>query len=333
MISLLLFTVVIVLASTGVGAFRTWSLKKGLLDSPNERSSHDTPTPRGGGIVIVILCLTFYVSYSAVYPEAFSWGYLLGVVIVAFVSWLDDIYSVWFLWRLAAHAAAASVLVFSSGIETLGLFPAILSFFWIVWLINSYNFMDGIDGIAGLQALIAAASWLVLGYIFDIPVIFYFCGVIAASSFGFLIHNWPPAKIFMGDVGSAFFGFTFAAMPLLATNQSPDGLSAFALAGFVFLWLFIFDSIVTFIYRLALGKNVFKAHREHIYQRLVQSGLSHAKVTAIYGTFTLIVCVSTIFGLGFFKENRPLILIPPSALTAVTVVIFIIYRQKKAAND
>jgi Fuc2NAc and GlcNAc transferase len=333
MSGLLLFAAVFLLAFAGVAAFRKWSLKKGLLDSPNERSSHSIPTPRGGGVIVVVLCLIFYSVISYFYPDTFSWGYLLGAVIVAVVSWVDDLYSLWFLWRLAAHSAAATVLIISSDIETLGFFCSIISFFWIVWLINAYNFMDGIDGIAGLQAVIAATSWLALGYIFDMPAIYYFSGVIAASSLGFLIHNWQPAKIFMGDVGSAFLGFTFAALPLLATKQTTKQTYLLALAAVIFLWFFLFDSIVTFIHRLFKGKNVFSAHREHIYQRLVQSGMSHGKVTTIYGILTLILSLSMMLTLSFFNEIVSVTLTATTLLTVVLLVIYVSSRQKAHSND
>lgn len=330
---LLVFGAAFFLAFAGVSAFRKWSLKTGLLDSPNERSSHSIPTPRGGGVIIVVLCLTTYLSVSYLYADTFSWGYLVGALLVAVVSWLDDVYSLWFLWRLTAHSAAAAVLIFSTGTETLGIGYSIISFFWIVWMINAYNFMDGIDGIAGLQAVTAGVSWLALAGIFGMPAVYYVGGVIAASSLGFLIHNWQPAKIFMGDVGSAFLGFTFAAMPLLAAKQTPKSLHVFAFCGLVFLWFFVFDSIVTFIYRLALGRNIFKAHREHIYQRLVQSGMSHGKVAAIYGILTFIVCISTILGFRLSNDIFPLILVPPFVLSGVLVLIYSINRKKANAND
>lgn len=200
-------------------------------------------------------------------------------------------------------------------------------------MINAYNFMDGIDGIAGLQAVTAGVSWLALASIFGIPTVYYVGGVIAASSLGFLIHNWQPAKIFMGDVGSAFLGFTFAAMPLVATKQNPKSLHVFAFFGLVFLWFFVFDSIVTFIYRLVLARNVFKAHREHIYQRLVQSGMSHRKVAAIYGILTFIVCISTMLGFRLANDIFPLMLIPPFVLSGVLVLIYSVNRQRASVND
>ena len=101
------------------------------------------------------------------------------------------------------------------GPYSLGNWGYVITFFWIVWMVNSYNFMDGIDGLAGLQAVITGIGWLILCYICEMPALTIFSGIIAAASLGFLLHNWNPAAIFMGDVGSAFLGFTFAALPLL----------------------------------------------------------------------------------------------------------------------
>lgn len=326
----LLFAAVFLLAFAGVPAFRKWSLQKGLLDCPNERSSHKIPTPRGGGVIVVLLCLIFYSVISYFYPGTFSWGYLLGGALVAVVSWLDDVYSLWFLLRLAAHSVGAAVLIISSGIDTLGITWSLISLFWVVGLINAYNFMDGIDGIAGVQSVIAAASWLALGFVFEMPVIYYFGGVIAASSLGFLIHNWQPAKIFMGDVGSAFLGFTFAALPLIAAKQTDRPTYLLALAGMIFLWFFLFDSIVTFIRRLIRGKNIFTAHREHIYQKLVLSGMSHGKVATIYGFFASVLSISTIASLVFFYEAEMVVLFVTPLLTAGFLALYLTNRSIEA---
>lgn len=326
MSGLLLFAGVFLLAFVGVAAFRKWSLKVGLLDAPNERSSHSTPTPRGGGVVIVILCLVFYSAIAYFYPESFSLGYLFGAVIVAAVSWIDDVYSLSFLWRLAAHAAAAVGLIFSTGLETFGVIGSIIAFFWIVSLINAYNFMDGIDGIAALQAVIAAAGWFAIGYIFQLPAIYYLSSVIAASSLGFLIHNWQPAKVFLGDVGSAFLGFTFAAMPLLSVKQAEKPSDFIVISAILFLWFFIFDSLVTFFKRLFARQNVFSAHREHIYQRLVQSGMSHGQVTTVYGILTFALSVSTVLSVGFFREKVLVTLAAVSLLTSILIFVFFFRR-------
>jgi len=229
-IAIFIFPAALILTWIGIRFFRVWSLKKGVLDIPNERSSHDSPTPRGGGLLIVVVTLFFYGLISLLYPGSFSWGFLVGALLIATVSWLDDRYSVSTVWRLMTHALAAVLLIAdrgywseislsgTTGVINLGIVGSILTFLWIVWLINAYNFMDGIDGIAGIQAAVAGFAWLGLGWLSGIPNVALFGGVILFSSLGFLLHNWPPARIFMGDVGSAFLGFTFASMPFIAAR-------------------------------------------------------------------------------------------------------------------
>lgn len=325
----------------GLIYFRRLVGQSELLDIPNERSSHMTPTARGGGAVIVLVSIAAYLVISLIYPTAFSWGYVAGAVLIALISWLDDLYSIWFVWRFLAHAVAAVLLITDVGyLQTiylpivslhlnLGVVGLAITFLWITWVVNSYNFMDGIDGIAGLQAVITSASWLALGYIFEMPAIYYFSGVIAASSLGFLLHNWQPARIFMGDVGSAFLGFTFAAMPLLSKKQTTRTPYLLAVAAILFLWFFLFDSVVTFLIRLFQGKNVFSAHREHIYQKLNQYGMSHRKVTVIYGTMTFILSITTVVSLDLFGETNFVLLTATVLLTVILITIHVSSRKKK----
>jgi UDP-N-acetylmuramyl pentapeptide phosphotransferase/UDP-N-acetylglucosamine-1-phosphate transferase len=138
--------------------------------------------------------------------------------------------------------------------------------------------MDGIDGIAAGQAFIAGIGWMLLGKILGQPAIVVLGMAIAASNLGFLFHNWPPAKIFMGDVGSAFLGFTFAFLTVWCSRTSPR----LAELSILFVWPFVFDSAFTFFRRLGKRENVFAAHRSHLYQRLVQSGLTHGQVSGLY---------------------------------------------------
>ena len=159
-----------------------------------------------------------------------------------------------------------------------------LAFFWVVGLTNAYNFMDGIDGLAGSQAVIAGVGWAGLGWLRGEPLVSLLGLLVAGSSLGFLLHNWPPARIFMGDVGSAFLGFTFAALSVLAAQQNPR----LAVAGILLLWPFIFDTIGTFLRRLRRRENVFAAHRSHLYQRLVIAGYSHRTVTLLYSGLALV---------------------------------------------
>jgi UDP-N-acetylmuramyl pentapeptide phosphotransferase/UDP-N-acetylglucosamine-1-phosphate transferase len=160
----------------------------------------------------------------------------------------------------------------------LGWFGLIMTFVWIVGLTNAYNFMDGIDGIAGGQAVVAGLGWTLLGWLDHQPLVAALGLLLAASSLGFLGHNWPPARIFMGDVGSAFLGFTLAVLPVVAAQHNPR----LAWAGVLLVWPFVFDAAFTFLRRLRKRENVFAAHRSHLYQRLVIAGYSHRFVTLLY---------------------------------------------------
>ncbi len=304
LIKLITFAAAFLLSYFGVEYFRRWSIKKGIVDLPNERSSHAVPTPRGGGIVIVAVCLVFYVLISVIYTHHFAWGYFAGAILIALISWLDDLHSISFAWRFLVHSAAAALVIFDLGFlhslyipaigysMTLGISGMILTLLWIVWLINAYNFMDGIDGIAGLQAVLAAIGWYALGMFLGESGIYFYSGVLAVASLGFLIHNWPPAKIFMGDVGSSFLGFTFAVMPLLALDRVSDNAVFLPIASILLIWFFVFDAALTLFVRLFGRKKIWNAHREHIYQRRIIAGASHRSVTLLYGAFTSIVIFS-----------------------------------------
>ncbi len=145
---------------------------------------------------------------------------------------------------------------------SLALFGVLITFLWIVGLTNAYNFMDGIDGMAGGVALVAALGWMWLSSDTQTWFVFWVALAIAASSLGFLGHNWSPAKVFMGDVGSTFLGYTFAVLSLVSANQSGDAL----LIGTLLMWTVIMDSLVTFLGRLIKRENVFTGHRSHLFQ-------------------------------------------------------------------
>jgi UDP-N-acetylmuramyl pentapeptide phosphotransferase/UDP-N-acetylglucosamine-1-phosphate transferase len=305
-IQLALFIGAFAASVVGVGLFRRWSRGRKLYDVPNERSSHTIPTPRGGGLVIVLVCLSLYLVIGGIFHLPFSWGYFCGALLVAVVSWIDDLYSLPFWSRLLVHLAAAAILIsdvgFWSGLfipmtattlplgNVLGL---LLTVGWIVWFLNAYNFMDGIDGIAALQAAVAGVGWAVLASFLNLESTHLLSGIVAASSVGFLIHNWQPARIFMGDVGSAFLGFTLAAMPLVARAEARREIPVLPIVAVLFVWFFVFDTIFTFIKRLIARRRVWEAHREHIYQKLTIEGWPHAPVTLLYnsGAAVLVVMV------------------------------------------
>ena len=227
----LIFFISLAVTYIGVRWFRTWSIRKGYLDHPNERSSHENPTPRGGGLVIAAVTLTAYIGSSWVVDYKLSLGFIAGSLLIVSVSWLDDVFSLSFGWRLLVHLVAAAAVIADVGyfeelsipfVEAplqLGVFGMVISLILIAWFVNAYNFMDGIDGLAGIQAVAAGLGWLLIGILMDIPTATVIGGVVLFSSIGFLIHNWQPAKIFLGDAGSAFLGFTFASMPFLLREQ------------------------------------------------------------------------------------------------------------------
>jgi UDP-N-acetylmuramyl pentapeptide phosphotransferase/UDP-N-acetylglucosamine-1-phosphate transferase len=216
-------------------------------------------------------------------------GFLAGATIVAVVSWIDDLRNLPSLVRLLAHSLAAVVAIVAIqpwpavdlpllGQFPLGWFGYPLAFLWIVGMINIYNFMDGIDGLAGGQAVVAAVGWVLIGWWSGQADVLLLAALLGASSLGFLGHNWPPARIFMGDVGSTFLGYSFAALSLLAGQRDPG---AFAI-GILLLWPFLFDAGLTILRRLRKGENILASHRSHLYQRLVIVKHNHLVVTVGY---------------------------------------------------
>jgi UDP-N-acetylmuramyl pentapeptide phosphotransferase/UDP-N-acetylglucosamine-1-phosphate transferase len=273
-----------------------------IIDVPNERSSHSTPTPRGGGIGLVAMTILGLIFSQQIW-QLTSWSellfYLFGAVLIAIISWVDDIKSLSAKVRFPAHFMAAGIVIAKWGYWEyvniplwgnlyLGPFGLLLTIIWIVGLTNAYNFMDGIDGIAGGQALIAGTGWAIIGWIIDDTFIFAIGGLLAASTLGFLFYNWSPAKIFMGDVGSTFLGFSFAVVPVMAARSISTPRNFIPLVGFLLIWPFVFDTGVTLLRRLSKGENIFQAHRTHIYQRLAIAGYSHQIVSLLYIGLALI---------------------------------------------
>jgi UDP-N-acetylmuramyl pentapeptide phosphotransferase/UDP-N-acetylglucosamine-1-phosphate transferase len=153
-----------------------------------------------------------------------------------------------------------------------------LTIAWLVAFTNAYNFMDGIDGMAGGQALIAGAGWAAIAWLRGSPESALAGLIIAAASCGFLIYNWHPAKVFLGDAGSSLLGFLFAALPLTVPAPDWSALAGGALLG----WLFLFDTGLTLARRLLRGEDVLAAHRSHMYQRLILTGMTHQSVALKY---------------------------------------------------
>lgn len=315
--------------------YRRWGIKHKMLAHPNERSSHTEPTPHGAGLVIAIICLAAYVPISLYVVGPFSWGYFFGALLITIVSFIDDVRPIRFVWRLTIHGIAALLLIIDLetwhgitmlGSLNLGAFGYVLTFLWIVWMVNSYNFMDGIDGLAGLQAVVAAFSWILLCRMLEMQSIYYFSGVIGAASLGFLFHNLSRSKIFMGDVGSAFIGFTFAALPLMGRELAVKSPDLLPIAAVLFVWFFLFDSIITIGRRALRREKVWLGHREHLFQRLVKSGYSHSRVTLIYGILASMLSVSVLASVKFRDEIG--LAMFPVVFFLTAFLVFLCYRRR-----
>jgi UDP-N-acetylmuramyl pentapeptide phosphotransferase/UDP-N-acetylglucosamine-1-phosphate transferase len=308
MINLIIFCGVFLLSWLAVGWFRHWSIRQDLLDVPNERSSHESPKPVGAGIVIVVLFLFSIVLFGLLRGTGFRlWPYVLGAALIAVVSWFDDMKPVPALIRFAVHIFSAVIVVTQmpglgySYEFPLGLAVRIVAVVWIVWMTNAYNFMDGIDGLAGIQAVVASVGWAILGFYLGFESLQVFSIVLLGASLGFLIHNWPPATVFMGDVGSAFLGFTFAVMPLIAVTEANSTSKKYILpiATIAFVWFFVADTVLTFFRRLISGDHVWKAHRKHFYQLLIKNGSSHLRVSVFYGCLMTLAASSLLVELYY----------------------------------
>jgi UDP-GlcNAc:undecaprenyl-phosphate GlcNAc-1-phosphate transferase len=272
-------------------------LRFGVLDEPNHRSSHERPTPSGGGIAIVASFAAGFAAVLAVSDEArLSAFHLVGfgaaAVAIAAVGYVDDLKLLkTFKVKLAAQVGAALLLTLFGIVVTRISVPGIgavdlgwagypLTILWVVTLTNVFNFMDGLDGLAGGTAVIVASFLCAVTFLEGSFFVYILCYVIAASAAGFLIFNFPPARLFMGDVGSQFLGFAFAALAVVAAEVDASRMSLLVVP--LLFFHFLFDVFFTLVRRALRGENITQAHRSHLYQLLNRSGTSHRAVTLLH---------------------------------------------------
>jgi UDP-N-acetylmuramyl pentapeptide phosphotransferase/UDP-N-acetylglucosamine-1-phosphate transferase len=319
-----------------VGIARRLALRWNVLDVPNARSSHEQPMPLGGGLAIACIniaaCLFLTFIHPAISPRH-ALVFIAGALLVATVSLLDDLGHVRCHIRLGIHGAAAIIFIAGYaywqtlmlpvvGTVTLGVFGVVLTFFWIVGLTNAYNFIDGLDGLAAGQAVAAGLGWAALGRFTGHPVLENIGLLLAASSLGFLIHNWHPATIFMGDVGSTFLGFSFAVLPIVAARLDPR----LALAGVLLVWPAIFDSAFTILCRLRRRQNIFVGHREFLFHRLVAVGWSHSQAALLYMTLPVL---GAVLAFTWDQGTRPLHIGVVMALSVACAGLWLLVRQQE----
>ena len=289
------FGIVLGLTAAITGFIRTYAMKKGMLDTPNARSSHDSPTPRGGGlsIMIVFVGLLIYLQWQSVLSTDVFLAIAIGSGLTGVIGFADDHQDVPAVYRIIVHILAATVAVllidpeieidFGSASISMGVIGKIFAIVFIVWLVNLFNFMDGIDGIAGLEGAFVLLAAAVIGVAagLDVEMIhrqFYLIELgLASACVGFLFWNWPPAKIFMGDVGSGFLGFAIGAIAIASVAYQVLPLWTWL----ILLGVFFVDATATLTRRVIAGERWYHPHRSHAYQRASRKLGSHSKVTLI----------------------------------------------------
>lgn len=270
--------------AVGVWAYRSLAVRRGIVANPSFRGLHDVPIPRGGGIVITICAVSASAAASSLHlpGDSLAWAIVAGGLVAGLFGFVDDVFDVAALAKLAVQAALAAWILLRYGASPLFDLPLTpvgvdlaVSWLSLVWLMNVYNFIDGIDGLAASGAvMICATSIVVLMLGQGNAGITLQIAILAACSLGFLVFNWPPATIFMGDAGSLFLGFCFSAIAAgtITTDQIP-----------LSVWLIMFgyyagDTTTTTVVRIMITEKWYGQHRSHAYQNLARLSGSHLAV-------------------------------------------------------
>lgn len=318
------------------GWLRRYALAASLIDIPNARSSHKLPTPRGGGLSIVIVFLLGLLALFGLDLLAGSvlWALLGAGAIVAITGFLDDHGHIAARWRLLVHfCAAAWGLYCLGGLPTiilpvpglsiltldLGWIGQLLAALYLVWLLNLYNFMDGIDGIASIEAITVSVGAALLyamqteaNTLWGVPVL------LTMTVVGFLVWNFPPAKIFMGDAGSGFLGIVLGLLSIQAAWVNP----LFLWSWLILLAVFITDATWTLFRRLLRGEKVYQAHCSHAYQYAARFYGSHKKVTLTVAVINLVWLLPLALGVALNQINACFALLLAYLPLIVLAIVF-----------
>ncbi len=314
------------------------------MDIPNKRSSHEVPLPVGGGIAIVAtfylgLLLVYFIADVVMVEQKIFWGFTFSSLLIAAISFYDDFSSRPFFIKLLSQIIAVSFVMFLGivihridfpwiGTKYLGAAGYVVTLLWMVGLINTYNFMDGLNGMAGGNAIIAAVFFCIISYSKGSNFVYIISYLIIAGTSGFIVFNFPKARLFMGDVGSTFLGFLFAILAIIAALYDHSHTSLLVVP--LLLFHFIYDTFFTFIRRLIRKENVFKAHRTHLYQLFNQLGYSHTIVSIFY------FAVGIAQGFGAWRlVNMPgtqrILVFMPYLIIQIIYSIIIIYNARRAS--
>ena len=314
---------------------RDYSIRVSWLDVPDARSSHSTATPTGGGIAVVAIILVG-IMYLIKIDTTGTWSVIgFSIVCLATLGWVDDRQNLGVGVRLAVQLLVALIAIYAvSPIQAIDIggrliFPGVLGYvvvgIWIVWMTNLYNFMDGIDGLAAIQGIVGAGTlcvWFTALGAYD----FALCtAVVLGALLGFLKHNWSPASIFLGDVGSLALGGLFGIIGVVGVVKYQIPVTAYI----TLFGVFIGDATLTLARRLARGENVLRAHRTHFYQRAVQSSWSHGQVTVAVLAANLILAVLATCDVFRFS---PRIAWPVAAIVVLAIMGLAVTRRRCDPN-
>ncbi len=324
----------VMLIAGGATYFVLWGLLvrgPGLLPvaEPNERSLHTVPIPRGGGLSIALITILVWLALIFVtdHLDKVHGILLVGFFVITVVGLVDDRRSIPAFGRLIVEGSIAflvamivfvtsqdgeSVLIVSALVVDVPLWLAItLASLGIVWLTNVFNFMDGSDGMVSGPSMVAALFLSAWFYCIDDTMFFWLNLAVAGSCGGFLVLNWSPARVFLGDAGSLSLGYYFAVMALIGIVKHDLPIMAF-----VFLYgLFLADTTVTLVRRMVAGKPWWQAHTEHFYQRAIRNGFSHRRVA------TVTILLTLLCGLTASVEVFDLLIQPLPALGFVILLV------------
>lgn len=273
----MLFSLILLLSKAG----------KAIQDVPNERSLHDEPVPRVGGVGLIAGVLIGWLFLI----KSMDWWIVLPMLLLFAISLVDDMRGLPVGARLAVHAVAALMLLYGAGLLAHHPAAALLLLPAVIWMTNLYNFMDGSDGLAGGMALFGFAIFGLASLMHGEDAQGMANFAVSAAALGFLFHNFPPAKVFMGDAGSIPLGFLAAALGMWGWMH----LTWPAWFPLMVFSPFIVDATVTLAKRTVRGARITEAHRGHYYQRLVQMGWSHRKVAVVEYVLMFAAGVSAIW--------------------------------------
>lgn len=313
-----------------------------IIDRPNQRSSHVRPLPRSGGVSIVItflLGMVFIITQGDItlISKQYMWGFVISAMLIAGISLIDDIYNKSAQFKLLTHIVAVGIVLGSGividhlalpalGYISLGVWGYIISFVWILGLTNAVNFMDGIDGLVAGCAVIASLFFMIISFYQGSSFVYVTCYTLLAGALGFLFLNFHPAKIFLGDVGSAFIGFTFATLAIIAARYDASHTSFLVMP--LLMFNIIFDTVFTLIRRAFKGENLLQAHRDHLYQLLVRCEFNHREVSLIH------YCMVFLQGLGamwmvMIPGSQRVFIFIPFLLMQIAYAVFVMRRANK----